>query len=101
MLLSSLPSHYHTNGTPCRKATSDATEICQHAMVTREMTDEAWRNLMHTKRCLAGAVIAAVENLRDQDGMTHFDFRIAVQDNAMLSEADGYLRDGLFTCICD
>lgn len=54
----------------------------------------------HTKECLAASVIAAIQNLRDMEGVTDFDFRIMMQDNKMLTEADGYLSDGTMTCTC-
>lgn len=54
----------------------------------------------HTKRCLASAIICAVENIRDQEGLTDTEFRIAAQDNDFLREADGYLADGIATCLC-
>lgn len=48
---------------------------------------------MHTKECLAYAIICAVENLRDEEGMTDLDFRLRIQDNTALTDADGYLED--------
>jgi hypothetical protein len=54
---------------------------------------------MHDKRCLAAAIIAAVENMRDAEG-SDVDFRIAVQNNYMLQEADAYLHDHVADCIC-
>jgi hypothetical protein len=55
---------------------------------------------MHTKRCLAAAIIAAVENLRDDAEETDFEFRIAMQDNYHLTLADDYLNTGLMPCTC-
>ncbi len=56
---------------------------------------------MHDKRCLANAIICAVENYRDTEGLTDLDFRISAQNNTFLAEADGYLADGLADCRCD
>lgn len=53
----------------------------------------------HTKRCLAKALIAAIENLRDDSG-SDVDFRIAVQDNVPLEWADSYLTEGVTECLC-
>lgn len=55
---------------------------------------------MHSKRCLAAAIIAAVENLRDTEGMTDMDFRMEVQANRQVEWADSYLNDGTMTCSC-
>jgi hypothetical protein len=62
----------------------------------------------HTKACLAAAMIAAIENLRDscgssigdEDEADHF-FRINVQDNIPLQWADMYLESGTSQCLCD
>jgi len=54
---------------------------------------------MHTKSCLASAIICAVENARDAAD-SDFDFRILMQEGAALSWADGYLSDGTATCSC-
>lgn len=57
----------------------------------------------HDRRCVAAAVIAAVENLRDDhDGHPHLsDFRAGVEaPGLLLSWADGYLADGLMPCTC-
>jgi hypothetical protein len=54
---------------------------------------------LHSRACLAAAVIAAVENLRDEDRQTDLAFRLALQDN-VLAVADGYLADGLMFCRC-
>jgi hypothetical protein len=57
---------------------------------------------LHEKRCLAAAVIAAVENMRDSEYHTDLSFRIALQNNEALQEADGYLSDGpLMNCTCE
>lgn len=62
---------------------------------------------LHHPRCLAKAVIAAVENLRDSHldakaDATHLalDFRVALQENMPLEWADGYLLDGTTECVC-
>lgn len=56
----------------------------------------------HTKRCLANAMISAIQNLRDDEEESDFDFRIAMQDNYSLVLADDYLTwEGNFSiCIC-
>lgn len=60
----------------------------------------------HTTRCLAAAMIAAIENQRDavlEDGggsTADFHFRCWVQDNGPLDWADLYLREGTMTCTC-
>lgn len=60
----------------------------------------------HSRGCLANAVIAAVENLRD-DYTTCADeaaFRAALAAGpavpTLLEIAEGYLSDGLMTCRC-
>jgi hypothetical protein len=58
------------------------------------------QTIMHSKRCLAASIIAAVENLRDAEGVDDFSFRIDVQNNVPLTWADGYLNDGTMTCSC-
>lgn len=55
---------------------------------------------MHSKRCLAAAIIAAVENLRDVEGQEDHGFRMAMEDNMALAEADSYLNDGTMPCSC-
>lgn len=54
----------------------------------------------HSKKCLANAIICAVQNVRDSEGETDFDFRIAAQDNYFLEIADEYLEGGIATCYC-
>jgi hypothetical protein len=56
-------------------------------------------NKLHDKRCLAAALISAIENMRD--AMPDQDFRLAVQDGRVLVEADDYLLSELQTCSCD
>lgn len=53
---------------------------------------------MHTAHCLAHAAICAVENLRD--ALTDHEFRLALQDNHTLTDADEYLNTGTVTCLC-
>lgn len=55
---------------------------------------------MHQKKCLAAAIIAAVENMRDNEEASDFDFRIVAQDNTFLTMADEYLDEGMMTCQC-
>jgi hypothetical protein len=55
---------------------------------------------LHEKECLASAIIAAVENLRDDEYTSDFNFRILMQDNHALQEADAYLHDGIAECRC-
>ena len=55
---------------------------------------------MHSKRCLAEAIISAVQNIRDNRQIDDLAFRLAAQRNEFLPEADGYLNDGLQTCTC-
>ena len=55
---------------------------------------------LHSSRCLAHALICAVENLRDSQGASAHDFRMSVQDNLPLAWADEYLADGTADCLC-
>ena len=55
---------------------------------------------MHSKRCLAEAIISAVQNLRDNPQVDDLAFRLAAQNNAFLVEADGYLIHAVQTCTC-
>lgn len=55
---------------------------------------------MHTKVCLASAMMSAIENFRDSADVTDVDFRIMAQSNKVLHEADAYLAEGLSTCRC-
>jgi hypothetical protein len=57
-------------------------------------------NELHRKRCLAEAIISAVQNLRDNPQIDSHAFRIAAQNNEFLPEADDYLNTGLQTCTC-
>jgi hypothetical protein len=58
------------------------------------------QTIMHSKRCLAASIIAAVENLRDAEGVDDFEFRIEVQKNTPLEWADSYLSDATMPCSC-
>jgi hypothetical protein len=68
---------------------------------------------MHTKRCLARAVISAVENFRDNEDFTDGDFQdfvtrgsdVTLDPTRYAQEtpygwAVGYLSDGTATCRC-
>lgn len=50
----------------------------------------------HSKRCLASAIICAVENERDNEENTDVTFRQA----DFLAIGQGYLADGIATCQC-
>lgn len=65
----------------------------------------------HTPQCLAKAMIAAIENYRDElaNHLVHnpenastveFDFRVWAQDNNAMHWADLYLSEGTTDCIC-
>lgn len=58
-------------------------------------------NKLHSKHCLAEAVISAVQNWRDVPGFSDVDFRIWLQDGHALQQADDYLTTGLQSCICE
>ena len=99
----SFPEYYHTtHATPCRKGPErpDDALCAEHGLLVLPADEATYANLMHTRRCLAAAAICALENMRDDEYMSDFDFRIAVQDNQTLTLADGYLADGTFTCKC-
>lgn len=55
---------------------------------------------LHSKRCQASALISAVENLRDMEGTSPIDLRLALQDGTPLAWADSYLADGTADCLC-
>lgn len=55
---------------------------------------------LHSKKCLATAILCAVENWRDAEGMTDHEFRLMAQDNDFLHTADEYLNTGTCTCTC-
>ena len=54
---------------------------------------------MHTKKCLAAAMISYIQNIRDDENISDYDFRIVAQEN-VLFYADDYLNTELQTCIC-
>lgn len=54
----------------------------------------------HTKRCLAAAMICAIENARDTEDLGDIEFRILMQENIALTWADDYLATGTATCTC-
>jgi hypothetical protein len=54
----------------------------------------------HTHRCLAAAMIAAVENARDAEDMYQGEFRSLLASGEVLGWAEGYLADGTMTCTC-
>ena len=56
---------------------------------------------MHNKRCLAKAVISAIENKRDLEGVTSQEFRGWVQNGSSLIWAEWYLDEGTVTCTCE
>lgn len=55
---------------------------------------------LHTKQCLAGAMISAIENLRDEPLMTDLFFRHYIQDGGPLDLADTYLQTMPEICKC-
>ncbi len=55
----------------------------------------------HTKRCMANAMISAIENARDAEGFSDFDFAIWSQDNRAMWDARENLADGTSVCTCD
>ena len=54
----------------------------------------------HDVACQANALITAIENMRDVEGMTALDFRAEVQYNFRYI-ADEYLESGSIQCLCD
>lgn len=67
----------------------------------------------HTVACMAAAVIAAVENIRDSlkdqqsarfapltASAADFEFATWLQDNGPRWDAERYLQDGTMTCVC-
>lgn len=66
-------------------------------MKGRTMTDP---NKAHEKACLASAMISAIQNLRDTEGIGDVAFRIEIQENTPLVWADSYLASGTATCTC-
>lgn len=53
----------------------------------------------HSRKCHARAMICAIENIRDQEGLDRVGYRLEIQRNIM-HVADGYLADGLCDCQC-
>jgi hypothetical protein len=55
----------------------------------------------HEPKCLAQAMITAIENIRDLEGVGLVEFRQMVQTPGyVLSTADAYLEGGDVECIC-
>lgn len=56
----------------------------------------------HTVACQANALICAVENLRDTEGMTPNAFRLGVMRNEVMRQADSYLdhNSGMMPDVC-
>lgn len=67
-------------------------------MITNETIRPAEH--LHSKKCFASALIAAVENLRDLENFSDLEFRLAVQGNDPMHAADDYLATGTATCTC-
>lgn len=55
---------------------------------------------LHTRKCFARALICAVENKRDEDGMNDWAFWCAASDGVFFNMAHDYY-DGLIECICE
>lgn len=55
---------------------------------------------IHTKSCLADAMISAVENLRDDESIDAVDFADRVKGGEILDLAKEYLDTDLQTCKC-
>jgi len=67
-----------------------------------------YREELHSKECQANRLITAIQNLRDNETASAFDFRLAAQSNDFLTEADTLLdpeevgRDTFLEfCICE
>lgn len=56
--------------------------------------------LVHTRRCISNSMIAAIENWRDDEYATDAEFLTAAQGK-IFATAEGYLAEGLMTCICN
>lgn len=54
----------------------------------------------HNKACLAAAIKAAVENVRDEEGMTDSNFRAYAESPGFYDLGQNYLDEGLMTCRC-
>jgi hypothetical protein len=60
------------------------------------------REYLHTKRCYARALICALENLRDNEGVSDHEFASTVQTpDSIRFEADMYLYTGTCSCTSD
>jgi hypothetical protein len=55
---------------------------------------------LHSKKCLAEAMISAVQNARDAEDFSALEFTLWAQDGGALADAHEYLNSGLQTCIC-
>lgn len=53
----------------------------------------------HTKQCLAASMIAYIQNIRDDEGLSDVGFQLVAQDG-IVHPAYDYLADGLMNCIC-
>jgi len=68
--------------------------------------------MVHSKKCLARSLIAAIENFRDDENISVENFRLRVgphasqyitinlSNSALLPTAEYYLEDGLMNCTC-
>jgi hypothetical protein len=54
----------------------------------------------HTKRCMASAMISAVQNARDSEYFTDHEFALWAQRGGALDDAVMYLRDDITDCQC-
>lgn len=54
---------------------------------------------LHSKECISSAIISAVQNNRDAD-YSATEFHVYAQSGGIVSEAYGYLSDGIQSCIC-
>ena len=54
----------------------------------------------HTKKCMARALICAIENLRDDENLSDIGFALEVQDGTNLRSIALDYYDGLLDCIC-
>lgn len=55
---------------------------------------------MHTKRCYANAMIAKIQNERDNEYTSVIEFKIEFQQANLVADALDYM-DGLMDCICE
>lgn len=56
--------------------------------------------MTHTKRCIARSLICAVENVRDEEGVTDSAFLERARLEEFLIIAEDYLSSGLLNCVC-